>query len=89
MDNRQPELGEVVKWHDPTGVEHTALVTAVWTPTCINLVVVSHDEKKKDEYGRQIERYTSQQHKSVMNVHGFYWRFIDEEPNGYTAPLAN
>ncbi|MGH2362929.1 MAG: hypothetical protein ACRDGM_20570 [bacterium] len=85
---RTPELGQAVKWHDPKGVEHDAIVTAVWNPTLINLVVVSKDENKRDEYGRQIERHTSQQHASKNRVHGFYWRFADEVANPYVAPAA-
>ena len=83
----QPKVGQAVKWHDPNGVEHDAILTAVWTPTMVNLVVVSKDEGKTDQYGRQIERYTSQQHGSINKVHGFYWRLPEEAPNPYTPPL--
>lgn len=84
---RVPKVGDVVVWHDPTGKPHNALVQAVWTPTCINVVVVSSDESKTDQYGRQIEHQTSSTHKSSQLVHGFYWRFPDEEPNPYVPPL--
>jgi hypothetical protein len=87
VEQRVPEVGEVVVWHDPVGVPHKALVTAVWTPSCINLIVISKDETKQDVYGRQFERYTSQSYGKTMLVHGFYWRFEDEEPNPYVAPL--
>jgi hypothetical protein len=89
MDNEKPEprVGQFVKWHDPTGVEHDALVTAVWNPLLVNLVVVSKDTAKIDQYGRQIERQTSSSHKSCYQAHGFYWRFSHEEPNQYTPPL--
>lgn len=83
---KQPYVGQPVVWHDSVGKAHNALVTAVWTPTCINVVIVSSDKNKSDDYGRQIERYTSQQHKSVHAVHGYYWRFIEEEPNIYNEP---
>ena len=86
MADRLPEVGQFVVWHDPVGNANNALVTAVWTPKCINVVIVSADTTKTDAYGRQIERNTSCSHKSVNNVHGFYWRFTDEEPNGYTPP---
>jgi hypothetical protein len=85
---KQAEVGGVVVYHDPTGVPHQALVTAVWGPTCINVVFTSADGNKTDTYGRQIERQTSLSHKSVMNVHGFYWRYPDEEPNLYVPPVA-
>ena len=85
---RKANIGDVVVWHDSKGVAHNALVTCVWTPTCINLVVISSDGSKEDCYGRQIERHTSQSHASVNNVHGYYWRFVDEAPNPYVAPVA-
>ena len=85
-EKRTPKVGESVVWHEADGTPLTALVTAVWTPTCINVVVVSCDEAKQDSYGRQIERRTSCGHKSGSTVHGFYWRFEDEEPNPYIPP---
>jgi hypothetical protein len=88
LEPRVPQIGDPVVWHDSTGVPHNALVTAVWGPTCINVVVVSSDKNKGDDYGRQIERNTSSLHKSVNQVHGFYWRFPDEEPNPYVPPIA-
>ncbi len=87
MEARVAHVGESVVWHDSTGTSHSALVTAVWGPTCINVVFVSSDKAKDDTYGRQIERATSCTHKSIQQVHGFYWRFEDEEPNAYTPPL--
>lgn len=82
------ELGKLVIWHDSTGKPHEALVTAVWSDTCINVVFVSSDENRRDEYGRQIERATSCTHASLQKVHGFYWRMPDEEPNPYVAPQS-
>jgi hypothetical protein len=79
MSQRQPKVGEPVVYVDPVGVAHPALVTNPWGPTCVNLVCVSSDDKKTDGYGRQIERYSSCSHKSVVPVHGNYWRFADEE----------
>jgi hypothetical protein len=84
---RVARVGEHVIWHDPQGGAHDALVTAVWTPTCINVVVIDPNEGSNDSYGRQIERKTSQSHKNQQKVHGFYWRFADEEPNGYQPPM--
>jgi hypothetical protein len=84
---RTPVVGEPVKWHDPRGVEHDALITAVWTPECVNLILVSGDESKTDQYGRQIERQTSSSYKDANRVHGFYWRFPEDEPNPYQPPL--
>lgn len=88
VEKRAAEVGQVVVRHNPVGIAHKALVTAVWSLNCINLVVVSSDEKKQDSCGRQIEHHTSQSHGAEMKVHGNYWRFEDEEPNAYVAPLA-
>lgn len=68
------QVGQSVVYVDPVGKRHAALVTEVWTPTCINLVFVSSDENRKDTFGRQIERSTSLMHMSVVPVHGNYWR---------------
>lgn len=86
---RDVAIGDVVVWHDPKGNAYNALVTTVWSKTMLNLVMVSNDENQKDGYGRQIQRQASAPHKRVTNVHGFYWRFVDEEPNPYVAPLAS
>lgn len=86
MEQRVPMVGETVVFHDPTGRPHNALITNVWSNTMINLVHMSGDAERQDSYGRQIERVTSLQHKSVNSVHGFYWRFAEEEPNPYIAP---
>ena len=85
MRDRTPVLGEMVIYHDPVAFPHPALVTAVFTPTCINVVFLSKDEAKHDPYGRQIERETSVTHKDT-NTYGRYWRFADEEPNPIVAP---
>jgi hypothetical protein len=39
----------------------------------INLVYVSTDEQKTDNYGRQIERRSSVVHKSNQGAPGYYW----------------
>lgn len=87
VSERTVEVSQTVVWHEPDATAFNALVTAVWTPTCINVVIVSGDTGKTDPYGRQIERRTSCTHKSKTAVHGNYWRFVDEEPNPVVAPL--
>lgn len=88
---REYKVGQHVIFVDPTGVRHDALVTVWWTwdkassyqsntgmPGC-NVVFVSDDERKSDQYGRQIEeRFTSVLHKSYQPAHGNYWMFPDE-----------
>lgn len=80
------EIGDPVIWVDSKGRDHNALVTAIWSATCINVVFVSSDENRKDDCGRQIERQTSATHMSVQGVHGFYWRLPTEEKAGYVPP---
>jgi hypothetical protein len=44
----------------------------------LNLVYVSDDPNKTDQYGRQIERgATSVVHQRNQAAHGRFWRFID------------
>ncbi len=96
MEERFPGVGEHVIACDEKSVDHDALITAVWGTRssnpdgypCINVVYVSDDENKRDEYGRQIDRHlTSLIHaKSMSAVHGRYWRFLDEERNAYVLP---
>lgn len=87
MDHKL-EVGSVVVYMDPVAKPMNALVTAVWGPTCINVVVMSDNEAETDTYGRQIKRFTSVSHKSVTPVHGNYWRWTDEEPNPVVTPSA-
>lgn len=79
-------VGGRVVYHNSNGTAMPALVTAVWSETCINLVTVSIDDSKKDDYGRQVERYTSVPYKTNLPVHGNYFRFEEDEPNPYQAP---
>ncbi|MGE0131881.1 MAG: hypothetical protein AB7U82_27675 [Blastocatellales bacterium] len=88
---QQPQPGDIVIYHDPKGVGHSALVTCVWTGApepLLNVVYVSGDDARQDSYGRQLERSTSTMHKSQSNVHGNYWRWPHEQPNAYTPPAA-
>ena len=92
---RELKIGDHVVWHDSKGNPHNALVICNFGQTgrpaeegCINVVMASPDENEDDTYGRQIRRETSQVHKSRQNAHGGYWRFPEEEPNPYVAPIA-
>lgn len=79
-------VGDVVIFHDDRGRQHNALITAVWSQQCVNLVHVSSDENRQDDYGRQIERPTSVEHVSRKAVHGMYFRLPDEPVNEYVEP---
>lgn len=77
-ERRKPVVGEGVVYVDPVGKAFAAVVTAVWGPTCVNVVFVSKDESRTDTYGRQIERESSCSHATVNPAHGRYWHFTDE-----------
>ena len=85
-DPNTVKIGDNVVYHDPGGSPHNAVVNAVWSPPMVNLVYVSSDESRTDVYGRQIERATSCTHKSKTQVHGMYWRYLEEEPNPIVKP---
>jgi hypothetical protein len=86
-ETRTPAVGDVVVYHEPDGTPRNALVQTVWNETMLNVAYLSGDENRKDQYGRQIMHATSCQHKSKWEVHGNYWRFTDEMPNKYVAPM--
>lgn len=86
---RKQRAGDVVVFVDSIGKQHNAVVTAWWSETCCNVVFVSGDESKRDDYGRQLERSTSVMHKSSPGTaHGYYWMWPGDEPNPYNPPLA-
>lgn len=85
---RRPEIGEPVIYCDPKGIDHPALVTIDWG-RCINVVFVTPDETRKDQYGRQIVHETSvSDADSDSTVHGRYWRFPEDERIAYQPPKA-
>lgn len=69
-------IGQHVKWVDPVGQPHDALVTNVFgsgaTPS-INVVVINEDEDQTDNYGRKVQRETSVVHREGQQAHGRYW----------------
>lgn len=87
-------IGSHVIFTDEHFKDSNALVTAIWASPnwkelskedstyipCINLVIVSYDEAKDDQYGRQIERRTSIVHKTSQPAGGFCWRLPNEDP---------
>lgn len=75
--------GDHVIFVDAKGQEHDALVTEVfgsetWTRDyegpCINVVFVSTDENRTDQYGRQLERVTSVVPLDRQFAKGMYWK---------------
>lgn len=85
---KSPTLGGQIVFCDSRGVDHDALITAVWSDTCVNVVFVSGDESRQDSFGRQIERETSVTHVSMAGAHGNYFRHQDEARNAVKAPQA-
>ena len=85
------KVGDVVIYHDETGVPHNALLTATWAGNenaTSNLVYVSGNESETDPYGRQLKRESSVSHASNNQAHGRYWRRADEKPNEYKPPVS-
>lgn len=81
-----PEIGDCVTYTDEVGTPHPALVTNQfntngWYDTHpeqglppINLVFVSGDPARTDNYGRQTEHKASIAHKEhQVGVHGNFW----------------
>jgi hypothetical protein len=73
----RPEIGQSVIYTDPQRRDHKALVTTVWGPDCVNVVYVSFDEAKQDQYGRQIERETSVGRFNHSNCYGRCFRDLE------------
>jgi hypothetical protein len=79
------KVGDSVVFVDPTRHEHNAVVTAVWSKDCINVVFVSTDENKTDSYGRQIERETSVMRHSDTNCFGRSFRPVGSKLPEYRS----
>lgn len=87
-EERVPIVGEAVVFHDEHAVPHDALITVVHGASCVNLLYVSQDVAKQDQYGRQIERRSSCSRGSVVQAHGNYWRYQADQANALSAPLS-
>lgn len=87
MKTRTLEDGMAVKVADEYGRIHDGLVTNCWgirevedgkPGPCINVLFVTSDKTKRDQYGDQIERLSSTSHKLSTEAPGRYWFFPDE-----------
>lgn len=78
MLHRAVHVGDHVIYVDHYGKARDALITAVWGQAdqcpAINVVFVTNDEARKDQYGNQIERDSSVVHESNQAAHGNYWK---------------
>lgn len=73
-----PAVGDIVTYVDEHAVPHKAIVTANWggtnnPDTAINVVYVTGDEKRTDQYGRQIERACSVVPRHLQGAPGRYY----------------
>jgi hypothetical protein len=73
--------GTVVTYVDEKHESHTALINRVWKedeegPSYVNLVYVTNDGDKNDQYGRQIERATSVPRKDDNNAAGRHFVLV-------------
>lgn len=87
MKTRTLEDGMHVKVADEYGQLHDGLVTNCWgtrevedgkAGPCINVLFVTSDKTKRDQYGDQIERLSSCSHKLSTAAPGRFWFFPDE-----------
>lgn len=82
MEKRELKVGDPIVFIDEHRVEHPALVTHTWESVGglpgVNCVFVDGDEKKTDNYGRQIDRRTSIVHLSVQPAKASCWKWPDE-----------
>lgn len=87
MKKRSLSKGDHVMVVDEVGALHHGLVTNNWGNTevedgkagpTINVLFVSDDTTKVDQYGTQIERLSSCSHKLNSHAPGRYWYFPDE-----------
>ncbi len=90
---RPVSIGDAVVYCDESSADHSALVTAIHGPededyVTINLLWVSGDGKRQDQYGRQIERASSIQRVSERCAHGNYWRFTEDARVPYSQPTV-
>jgi hypothetical protein len=81
--------GTHVRFVDATQQTHDALVTACWgtnvvdteqlgnTPS-INIVYVTQDQTRRDQYGQQTVHHTSVVHRSKQTAPGMYWYMLQE-----------
>ena len=66
--------GCAVEYVDEVGVPHDALVTCVHGPNVINLVYVTKQLDKTDQYGYQLERVSSCTIEGQYAAHGRFFR---------------
>lgn len=78
MNKETVTIGEAIKVVDEHGVQHDALCTQNWgndtgEKNTINIVYISKDANKRDQYGAQKEHLSSCQHRDMTTAPGRYW----------------
>ena len=84
METKTVSIGDEVIFIDSKRQEHNALVTHVWGAETypddggirpsLNLVYVLADDKRDDQYGRQLQRETSVVHQQLNAAGCNAWR---------------
>jgi hypothetical protein len=87
-DTRDVAIGDAIVYTDPHGVDHAAICTNAFGPTCINVAFVSGDPSRTDTFGRQLERQTSVAHQRAWPAHGNFWRHVGETKKETAEPSA-
>jgi hypothetical protein len=76
------KVGDAVIYIDERYREHNALVTSVHGEPdkrpCVNLLFVSDDESRRDQYGTQIDRRSSCVHRVNNSARANCWHFAGE-----------
>jgi hypothetical protein len=83
------KTGDAVTFVDEYGKDRPALVTAVWSQSCVNVVFVSADPNRTDSCGRQTEHRTSVGYRADWMAHGNYFVKVgDAVRNPVKAPQS-
>ena len=86
MSERKISIGDPVVFVDAKFVEHAALVTHVWGAETypddggrkpgLNIIYVSNDANREDQYGRQIIHETSVTHITMNEARAMVWKEV-------------
>lgn len=83
MQGEVVKIGDAIKVVDELGVLHNGLCEQNWgsdgqPSNCINVVWLSSDLAKTDQYGRQKEHLSSCSHRDFTTAPGRYWYITGE-----------
>jgi len=72
-----PAVGKAVVYYTSRRLPLPALMTARWSDSCMNVVMLSQDEKAVDPHGRQLIRQTSVVHISWNDAKACCWGSLE------------